>query len=184
MSKAATVPGARATLLLSLAMSFIGVTGVVNAYSLVTASPSDLEAAAAEQEDNPWNDFAVAAIRSPVMKGVQVANLLASSLLIIGSVLLTGRRRSALWWTRQALVANLLYTLGNAAGTMWFASTHPALVDTLFEAQGQAQLEGPTMLAFGIGTSCGALLLLGLYAILLRVSTREDVRGFVNREPA
>jgi len=163
-------------------MSFIGVTGVVNSYSLVTASPQDLEAATVEEEDNPLNAFAVEAVSSPVMKAAQVANLLASILLIIGSVLLTGRRSSAIWWTRQGLAANVLYTLGNVAATMVFATSHPELVDAIFIAEGQT--EGPTMLAFGFGTSCGAVLMIGLYAVLLRVSFRADVGSFVRREPA
>ncbi len=184
VSKPAIVPGARATLLLSLAMSFIGVTGVVNAYSAVTTSATEIEAAVAEQGSNPWSDLLVAQLRSPVMKGVHVANLLASGLLIIASVLLTGRRRSALWWTRQSLVANLLYTLAYTGGMIWFASEHTALIDAFFESQGQTEFAESRMLVFGMGTSCGAVLLLGLYAVLLRVSTREDIRGFVNREPA
>jgi len=163
-------------------MSFAGVSGVMNAYSFMTAVPSDvdmpnLEPGAVEAVEA----LVEVATDSSLMIGLHVANLLASGLLIIGSVLLTARRRSALWWTRQALFANVAYTLANAGGTLWFAYEHQSLVDEVFVQQGQPA-GGPTMLAFSIGTSCGAILMLGLYAFMMRAAARDDVRGFVTRE--
>ncbi|MCB9594901.1 MAG: hypothetical protein H6719_19420 [Sandaracinaceae bacterium] len=184
MSKPAAIPGARATLLLSLAMSLIGVGGTIGAYGILTIPPSEMEPV----ELVPGTAEATSAMftamaESPPMKALQVGNLLASGLLIISSLLLTVRRETAIWWAKQALVANVLYTLANAIGTVWFAHGHPELVDAMFTQSGQAVPEdAPTLLAHAIGTSCGASIMVGLYAVMLRIALRPDVRSFVSRE--
>lgn len=170
---------------LSLAMSLIGIGGVVGAYGLLTIPPSEMEA---QVELVPGTADATSAMfqamaGDPVMKATQVGNLLASGLMVVASMLLTIRRPSAIWWSRQALLANLLYTLAYAVANVWFAQLHPALVDAMFVQGGQPPPEGaPTLLMYAIGTSCGTLILLGIYGVMIRVVGRPDVRSFVTRE--
>lgn len=169
---------------LSLAMSLIGIGGVIGAYGLLTIPPSELEPV----ELVPGTADATSAMftamaADPVMKGIQVGNLLASGLLVVASMLLTIRRPSAIWWSRQALLANLIYTLAYAAANVWFARLHPALIDAMFAQGGQPPPEGaPTLVMFSIGTSCGTLIMLAIYGVMIRIVGRQDVRSFVTRE--
>lgn len=184
MSSPTAVPGARATLFLSLAMSLIGIGGVVGAYGLLTIPPSEMEPV----ELVPGTADATSAMftamaADPMMKGIQVANLLASGLLVVASMLLTIRRPTAIWWSRQALFANVLYTLGYAVANVWFGRLHPELIDAMFASGGQPPPEGaPTLVMYAIGTSCGTLIMLAIYGVMIRVVGREDVRSFVARE--
>ena len=181
VSKPLPVPGARATLLLSLTMSFVGVSGVVQAYAVVTATSEQLAPLTAEEEVAPWNRFAVATLTDPVMRGVQVGNLLASALLIIAAVLLTSRRHTALWWTRQALIANALYTLADAAATIHFATLHPELIEQILPQEGLD--DPPMLLIFGVTKSFIAALVLAFYALLYRASRRADIKAFLQPAP-
>lgn len=178
------MPGARATLFLSLAMSLLGIGGVIGAYGVLTIPPSEMEPVElVPGTGDATQALFVAMASSPVMKGLQVANLLASALLVVASVLLTIRRETAIWWARQAILANVLYTLGHAAGTIWFGHANPALIEAIFAQSGQPLPEdAPTLLAYAVGTSCGTLMMLGVYLIMMRVSGRADVRSFVGRE--
>ena len=176
------VPGARATLLLSLTMSFVGVSGAVQSYAMVTATGAEFAPLTADEEVAPWNQFAVATLSDPLMKAVQVGNLLASALLIIASVSLTSRRHTALWWTRQALAANALYTLADAATTIHFATSHPGLIERIFPHNGL--VDPPMMLIFGAAKSFTAALALAFYALLYRASRRADIKAFVRKAPS
>jgi len=179
--KPSAIPGARTTLVLSLALSFIGVCGVVTGYGFVTMTAEDLDAnAEAHELFAARRDLYAAQTSSPVLVGVQVGNLLASGLLLLASVLLTARRRSALWWTQQALVANLLYTLAYIGGMTWFAYGHPGLIrDTHYALLPEGL---PALPSHILGTVFFGVLMLLLYLVLFRVVRRPEVREFVQNE--
>ncbi len=54
---------------------------------------------------------------SPYRRRLGAANAIVSAMLLIGSFLLTFRRKSALWWIRNAVAANLLWVLASFAHT-------------------------------------------------------------------
>lgn len=167
------IRGARATLVLSMALSFLGICGLFWAYVHVRMTPNDIDMVAREMPV-AQRELTVAQLESPLLRGVQIGNLLASALLLFSSVLLTVRRRTALWWTHQALLANGLYTVANAAGLIWFTYGHQELVDNL--GGGPLGLQALVIAFFG-------LVMLTVYLVLFRVSRRQDVQAFVAREP-
>ncbi len=176
MSSPTAVPGARATLFLSLAMSLIGIGGAVGAYGFLTLDPSEVE-------PGPTATMFAAMADDPMMLGVQVGNLLASGLLVVASMLLTIRRPTAIWWSRQAIVANVLYALASAVATVWFGRMHPEVVEALLASGGEPPPEGtPILIIHALATACGTLIMLAVYGVMIRVVGREDVRSFVARE--
>ena len=188
MSRPAAVPRAKATLLLSLAMSLMGIGGIVNAYGLLTVPAAELAPIEMVPGSADVTRAMMAAMSaSPVMKALAVANLLVSGLLVVASVVLSARRPSAIWWARQALFANVLYTVAHAVGNVWFGHEHPEIVEAMaMLGRGSEPLpEGmPTLAIFAVSSSCGALFLLGIYTVMIRITGRADVRGFVGREAA
>jgi len=180
--KPSAIPGARTTLVLSLVLSFIGICGLMRGYGFVSVTADDLDRAAeTNQVFAARRNLDEAETSSPVLVGVQVGNLLASGLLLFASVLLTARRRSALWWTQQALIANILYTLANIATMTWFSYGHASLVrDTYLALDWPADV--PVLISHVLGTAFFGLLMLTLYLVLFRVLRRADVREFVQRE--
>ncbi len=189
------VPGAKRTLVLALAMSFIGFAGVVGSVvelwpslrgdpSIVSSAPPELlEAAEGVRESFE---------HSAIHHGLSVANLLVSALLLIGSFAVTGRVRSGIWWAKQALGANLAYTLAWAVGNTYFYYANRDQLMAYWRvwvATQELPAEGLDAVppgAIALSSSCtvfvGALILAAIYFLLLRTARREDVRRFVTRE--
>jgi len=176
-------------------LSLVGCTGLMKSATLLTTTPSDLAAEAREEEPGSPTEAALveanerlvaAMITSPAMKATFVANLLASALLLAAAFLLLSRRRSALFWTQQALTANVLHAIGFVVAGFYFAGANEALLGDLAgrlaAAQGQDAGASSPILGFATGTICTSALMLGVYAIMLRAVRSERIRGFVLRE--
>lgn len=191
MSGPLSVPGAKATLFLSLTMTMVGMTGLILSVHLLTMPLVPAASTGVDPSIAPaWDGLTRAIARSTIPEAVLTANILLSALLVIASFLLTARRATALWWTRQALVAKLLYVLGSAAA--WFAlssAVRPELAAYHLAAMPEQGPEAPrpeevlAMVPVMWGCLFVLLALFGLafYFVLLRVSRREDVRAFVER---
>ena len=186
--------GARAVLILSTTMTVLGLVGVFAGYTGIQPAPErahvqtvDVDPEVAEANE----DLLTALLRSPIRQGLSVANLLVSALLVIGSFLLTARRRSALWWTRQALLANILYSLAEIPARIALTvELSPALRRLALLAQTDPPPGAPvdalatgTIWAWGGGQAFLSLLFCGLYIFLLRFSRRAEVESFVMRAP-
>lgn len=184
------VKGAKATLLVSLGMTMLGFWGVLGStYRLTLRSDDPVVARAyipreAATDIEPFVELLAA---THLDEAVVVANLLVSVLLIIGSFALSARRRTALWWVRQALLANVLYTVvGTAVEVALFAMlTTPmaALPPPASMAQYPDITGADVASAWLIFTSVVLVIrgtvLAALYLGLLRVSGRESVRDFI-----
>ncbi|HBQ18287.1 MAG: hypothetical protein RLO52_31435 [Sandaracinaceae bacterium] len=189
MATPLSLPGAKATLILSLSMTVLGVAGVAIGYGELTGGAMALEAppgaseaareAAARLEEGLRGD--------PIGHALGAANLVVSGLLVLASFMLTLRRKTALWWAGQAVAANALFAIAKpvarCATLLPFAAELVALQDdptlTTFPAE--------TVTAMMQGALAGwfvleALILLAIYFILFRLSRREAVRAFVTRE--
>lgn len=194
MSGPFSAPGAKLTLAISLAMSVLGITGVANGVAFLRAQPEqdvvqpDVPPEAAEAA----GELANMVIGSPALKASAVGNLLASALLVLASFLLTARRPSALWWAQQALVANVLYTLGSVGATLWFLQSNADQIGDIMQRVAAAQsaeggeaaasTQSPSALALASVLACVGALTLGVYLLLLKGIRREDVRSFVEAE--
>ena len=181
-----SAPGAKATLALSMALSVLGFGGLIWSWNFLGHTPgtalpeqdgllpsADPEASAALLE--LW-------VRSPLQRGLKVANLLVSGLLVVASYVLMLRRPSARWWVTQALGGKILHTLASMVTSLWFYARHEAAVNEIFAEQvAAADAAGGGSLAMGIaaGEFCFGFAMLGVYVLLLWVSRRDDVRAFV-----
>lgn len=179
-------PGARATLAVSLTMSLFGVTGVATGLAWLRMEPRQpiqLPPEAAEATQQAMELM----VDSPMLTGAAVGNVLASALLVIASFLLTARRPSALWWAQQALVVNVVYTLGRLAawGVFLYAES-----DTLYEITARqiaAQVEAgaepmsddPGIWQMITALSVLTVLMCAMYTLMLRRVGRDDVRTFI-----
>jgi hypothetical protein len=125
-------------------------------------------------------------VSSPIRRGMAVADLLVSALLVVASFVLMLRRPSAVWWAKQALLGNLLYTPASMAGSIWFYVRNEAAARDIMSqlAEAQAAAAGapaaePPAIAFATGDVCVGFVMLGVYLLLLRVARRADVAEFV-----
>lgn len=190
-----SMPGAKATLFLSVTMTMLGIWGVVIGYGQLTAPPaepeatSELSAEALEAVGTLQEQMRVA----PATRALAAANLLASALMVIGSFLLTARRPSAIWWATQALWANIAYALAAMVGHIALLFQLAPELERVFVLLSAAQpmepgAPDPAEIA-GMLPAAGAgfvvlltLVTLAVYFVLMRISRRADVRGFVARE--
>lgn len=195
MSSPFGVPGAKATLALAVLMSVTGIWGVSRSLTQLTSAPGEYEAtdpSASPEVAEAGRAFFEPFLESPVSRAVSVANLLASALLLVASFTLTGRARSALFWTTQALWANAAYSLAAAAANIYLFRAHGAELARFFEAMLRAQPSPgpppPPELAAGVPwlfialSAIAGALLAALYLGMLRVARRETVQKFVRRE--
>ncbi|HJL16871.1 MAG TPA: hypothetical protein RMH99_14500 [Sandaracinaceae bacterium LLY-WYZ-13_1] len=186
------VPGAKATLVLSMALSVLGFAGVMWSAGLLGYTPGDVSAT--EGASWPGADPEAAAayldllVASDLQRGLTVANLILSGLLVVASFLLMLRRSSSLWWTRQALFGNLIYTVAAMAGSIWFHHQHRAALSELaaqMAVNAGAPPEGaPSPLGFAAKDICFGVILIGAYVLLVRLTRRPSVRDFVGHSEA
>lgn len=190
-----SVKGAKPALLLSIAMTFLSFNGIAFSYGQLNAPAApDQDITAPPTSEQAATEQLYAAISAaPVARGLAVANLLASALLLVGSLMITARNRSAHWWVSQALLANLAYSLAATVGAVYIVSGLRPEIEalmTLTAARQQAAQGAPTAAevaqmaemgpwVFGAMTLLACLALVCLYLVLIRVSRRADVREFL-----
>jgi hypothetical protein len=190
-----SIPGAKLTLVVALAMTMMGFIGVSLSFSALTSNVDELvrpDPSAPAAVAEAGEAFLRAFLSSPLRRAMLVANLLASGLLLIASFMLTSRARSAPWWAAQALWANAVYSLAAGASNVYLVQAYrPQLLELLRAilaaqaAQGDAVptggAEGMPLLIVALTIFMHAVFA-GLYVLLLRMTRREDVRRFVARE--
>lgn len=191
-----SIPGAKATLFVSVTMTMLGIWGVVIGYGQLTAPPAEPEPTA--ELSSPEALEALGTLQehirtAPVTRALAAANLLASALMVVGSFLLTARRRSALWWATQALWANIAYAVAAMVGEIVLVFQLRPELQRVFVLVSEAQPAEPgapspaevaavlPYLAAGLVVVL-SLFMLAIYFVLMRVSRRADVRAFVTRE--
>lgn len=102
-----------AILLTSTLLTMLGIAGVLRgAYDLSMAPlPDDIREryqADAELSDSEVQ-FLEAQMSHPYRRPMAAANVVLSGLVLVGSFLLSWRRKLALWWIKQAVVAKLIW---------------------------------------------------------------------------
>ncbi len=186
-----SLPGAKLTLALSLTMTLVGFFGLSGSLSALTSSGDELAEGVVTPIQAPMLELSRAAVDSPMRKALAVGNLLASGLLLVASFLLTARSGSGLWWARQACYANLLYSLASAVVGVLFIQKERALFMAVIQAQtleaaSESGVPPPDLSVllpiFMAAAILFALFMCAIYGGMLRISRREDVRRFVQRE--
>lgn len=184
-----SVPGAKATLVLSVTLSILGLGGVMWSWAFLEYAPGTEMSSEGALLPSENREAAAALmdvmVRSPVRRGLAVANLLVSALLVVASFMLMLRRPSGLWWAKQALLGNLLYTPIAVVGSVWFYATNETttreIMMRLTEAQGTELAGGaePSAMGLAVGDLCLGTVMIGVYLSLLRMTRRGDVRAFM-----
>lgn len=114
---------ARAALSTSIILTLLGFFGILQGQSqfVRAADPPGIDAVLTSLEKTipAHRDDAERVLRaqwaSEARRPIAFANIVASAMLIVGSFLLIARRKSALWWITNAIIANCLVI----AGQLW-----------------------------------------------------------------
>ncbi|MBC7173982.1 MAG: hypothetical protein H5U40_16190 [Polyangiaceae bacterium] len=142
------------------------------------------EAAAAQSA--PWAEVIW---DSPYRRPLAAANAIVSAMLLIGSFLLTFRRKSALWWIKNSIAANVLYIFADFSHkTVRLVSAGPQLY---------AKIEAYARVYEGLGAHVGgravviqAIVIAGIIAMISATihlaivwrAHRPDIRAFLESD--
>lgn len=162
-------------LLVSTLLTILGIAGVLGgAYDL------SLEPVSEDLRDEYPPDFEIteieiqlveARLSNPYRRPMAAANLVVSALVLIGSFMLSWRRKLAQWWIKQAVVAKLI----------WIAAYTATLVQHIKLTFPTAPLE---KLGAGLPEVIAGVIAVGLLSALLHAAaayraTRPDISRFI-----
>jgi hypothetical protein len=158
-----------AILMTSTVLTMLGIAGLLGgAYDLSLAPLQDPELTGIDAQ------IFEARVTNPYRRPMAAANVVVSALVLVGSFLLSWRRKLAQWWIRQAVVAKLI----------WIAANTIALVSHIKMTFAPLPVDaGETLpqLMTGVvvvGSFSAALHLLAAYR-----ATRPDIGAFIESTP-
>ncbi|MGB8221170.1 MAG: hypothetical protein WCF10_01225 [Polyangiales bacterium] len=164
-------------LLTSTLLTMLGVAGVLSGAYDLSLAPLHEDLREQYPENQEVSDAGLqlleARVTNPYRRPMAAANVVVSALVLIGSFLLSWRRKLAQWWIKQAVVAKLVWI---AAYTITFVS-HIKLTFV------PLPIEQPeSALAAVIGT----VIIVSSFVALLHLAaayraTRPDIRQFILR---
>jgi hypothetical protein len=165
-------------LLVSTLLTMLGVAGLIMGVSDLSLAPIPEDARDYYDEETELTDIQVEMIEvwasNPYRRPMAAANVVVSGLVLIGSFLLSWRRKLAQWWIRQAVTAKVLWIIAYTASLGHHIQ----------------QSFTPTMLE-DAGTTASAiisvLVLFGALSIGLHVgaayrATRPDIRELIEKQ--
>lgn len=158
-----------AILMTSTLLTMLGIAGLLGgAYDLSLAPLRDPELTGVDAQ------LFEARVTNPYRRPMAAANVVVSALVLLGSFLLSWRRKLAQWWIRQAVVAKVIWIVANTAALashirMTFV---PVPVDA---GASLSQLMGGVVI---VGIFSAALHLLAAYR-----ATRPDISAFIESSP-
>jgi|GEM_PF-2200895 len=164
-----------AILMTSTLLTMLGIAGVLRgAYDLSLAPlPEDVRELY-EPDDEVSNaevQLLEAQVTNPYRRPMAAANVVVSALVLIGSFMLSWRRKLAQWWIKQAVAAKLV----------WIAAYTASLVSHLKLSFVPLPLEQP---GGALSEIIGGVLVISSFSALLHLAaayraTRPDVRDFI-----
>jgi hypothetical protein len=162
-------------LMVSTLLTMLGVAGLIMGVSDLSLAPIPEDARDYYEGETELTDIQVEMIEvwasNPYRRPMAAANVVVSGLVLIGSFLLSWRRRLAQWWIRQAVTAKVL----------WIVAYTAALAQHIQQSLSASTLEEAGTTATAI---VGALVLFGTLSVGLHVAaayraTRPDIRQFI-----
>ncbi|HJL02138.1 MAG TPA: hypothetical protein RMH85_33095 [Polyangiaceae bacterium LLY-WYZ-15_(1-7)] len=182
-------PGARATFMLALFLTLMGTCGVSKGATDLRVAGVDFSsegeqispegAPAAEQlaelQRTLYND--------PNRRPLAAANIVVSLMLIIGSFLLTSRRPSAIWWLKQAVLANVVWIVAKLAS--WLFHSYRNMPELLALLESQRNANGPIGPEGYLTWMVVGMVLVSLVNLVAHVFvgwrvSREDIQRFLS----
>ena len=162
-------------LLVSTLLTMLGVAGLIMGVSDLSLAPIPEDARDYYEEETELTDIQVEMIEvwasNPYRRPMAAANVVVSALVLIGSFLLSWRRRLAQWWIRQAVTAKVL----------WIVAYTASLGHHIHQSLTVSMLEEAGTTASGI---VAVLVLFGAISVALHVAaayraTRPDIGEFI-----
>jgi hypothetical protein len=182
---------ARATLLLAVVLTGIGACGVhrgsqeLSDQSMEVPTGDDSGGSAL---DRARADAAAALIRAvlaaPYRRPIAAGNILVSAMLFVGGVMLILRRGSAVWFTTQAIAANVVWTIADGTSVIVQLIATRAEVARVIDDEinarvpgaGAELVPGDIYVLFGVLLGGGfAIARAALYMVLLWRLRRPDI---------
>lgn len=163
-------------LLVSTLLTMLGIAGVLRgAYDLSSQPvPEDLrELYGPDAEVTELQvELLEAQVSNPYRRPMAAANVIVSALVLVGSFLLSWRRKLAQWWIKQAIVAKLI----------WIAAYTVTLVQHIKLTFPAAVLD---QAGVGLQEAIGGVIVVSLASAALHVAaayraTRPDIREFID----
>jgi hypothetical protein len=164
-----------AILLTSTLLTMLGIAGLLRgAYDLsLTPLPQDVRDLYGPDDDVSEAEVQLleAQVSNPYRRPMAAANVVVSALVLIGSFLLSWRRKLAQWWIKQAVVAKLLWIAAYTASLVRHIETSFTLSPADPSGVGTTEIIAGVIL---VSFSSGVLHFAALYR-----ATRPDVRRFI-----
>jgi hypothetical protein len=162
-------------LLVSTLLTMLGVAGVIVGASDLSLAPIPADAGEMYGEENELTAIQLEMIEvwvsNPYRRPMAAANVVVSALVLIGSFLLSWRRRLAQWWIKQAVVAKLLWIV--AYTTLLAQHIQGSLPASLLD-EAETTVSAIVTALILLGTLNGGLHIAAAYR-----ATRPDVARFI-----
>jgi hypothetical protein len=165
-------------LLVSTLLTMLGVAGLIMGVSDLSLAPIPEDARDYYDEETELTDIQVEMIEvwasNPYRRPMAAANVVVSGLVLIGSFLLSWRRKLAQWWIRQAVTAKVLWIIAYTAslGHHIQQSFTPAMLE---DAGTTASAIISVLVLFGA-------LSIGLHVGAAYRATRPDIRELIEKQ--
>jgi hypothetical protein len=162
-------------LMVSTLLTMLGVAGLIMGVSDLSLAPIPDDARDYYEAEIELTDIQVEMIEvwasNPYRRPMAAANVVVSALVLVGSFLLSWRRRLSQWWIRQAVTAKVL----------WIVAYTASLAQHIQRSLSASTLEEAGTTATAI---VGVLVLFGTLSVGLHVAaayraTRPDILQFI-----
>lgn len=179
---------AKATLMLALFLTVMGTYGVFRGIrelqgdalgpsaELLDAEEQERVEALAEVHSTFYNE--------PNRRPFAAANVVLSAMLVIGSAFLVGRKTHAVWFLRQAILANVVWIVAKLASLLWHSFSRAPEVKALLAA---TEARAGPVAEPSFAMFVGSMIVFSTFNLVAHVFVgwrvgREDVRRFVAGE--
>lgn len=168
-------------LMVSTMLTMLAIGGIVNGFYGLSLQPIPEDAGEVmpglDDEDRAVNlQFIEMILTDPRRRPLAAANLLVSTTVLIGSFMLSWRRKSALWWLKQAIIAKLLWITGYSASLAYhLMESGPFIVPGAPESTDATSTDMLMSRIVGLGVATASVHLLAYWR-----ATRQDIRDFVD----
>lgn len=175
-----------AILLTSTLLTMLGIAGVLmGTYDLQSGPlPEDLQDLFSADQEEPETEagvreralkvqFLEAQATNPYRRPMAAANIVVSGLVLIGSFMLSWRRKLSRWWIRQAVTAKLIWIVGYTATMVY----HLKLVFPSLPVQSAG---GATLTELISNVVLGSLISAALHVSVAWRASRSDIQAFID----
>ena len=176
---------ARSSLFLAISLTVFGTCGVGSGHQEYEGLPVDVDTTA------PIQKIGVTLREHPYSRPLAVANMVVSAMLIIGGMMLSFRRKSAVWFIRNAVTANVLWIVVSTIAVIYFANKESALLSSTM-AQWMHTQPGARTSTISSDTLVTIMLVMqSVFACLSALlhtalgvrASRPDIQEFLDYEP-